>query len=105
HALQYALESGVVGLVRGYALGKRGTSGAPVYTMGQFFDADFFGVAYMHDLANGARGFHETNQAFDGVAHVAKTPRLLAASIDGDRRTLQSGLDEVGKHHAVAPGL
>src|ERR1700736_6328657 len=73
--------------------------------MGQSFDRDFLSVSDVDHLTDGAVSVHQTNQAFDGVAHVAETARLLAATVDGDGRVFQRGFYEIGENHAVAPGL
>src|SRR5437588_6627074 len=95
----------IISLVKGNILEGGGTGGAFLHSKRQVFDGNFLGVAHIHDFADGTFGVHEANQSFDRVANVAETAGLLAGAVNGDRRILQSGLDEIRQHHAVASGL
>ena len=66
---------------------------------------DLFGVADVHDFADGFRSVEQAQQGFDGVAHVAEAARLFSVAVNLDGRIVESGFDEIGKHHAVAAGL
>src|SRR5215467_6668450 len=104
-AAHHVFEAGFIGLVIRNVLDGRRAGGALLHTMGQVFDADFLRIPDVHYFSDGARSLHEAKQALDGVAHVAEAARLFAVAINGDRRILESRLDEIGEHHAVASGL
>src|SRR5580704_5147518 len=104
-AAHHVFEPWFVGLIVGHEFDRRRAAGALFDQLGESFDGDFFGVANVHDLADGPVGVHQANEAFNGVADVAEAAGLLTVAIDLDGLAVECLLDEIGQDHAVTTGL
>ncbi len=81
-AAHHVLEAWFVGLIVGHKFDGRIAAGALFDQLSEAFDRDFFGVADVDDLADGAIGVHQANEAFDSVADIAEAAGLLAVAVN-----------------------
>src|SRR4029077_5559937 len=101
----HVFEAGLVSFVVGDEFDGGVAARTLLYELRKFFDGNFFGVADVHNFADGMLRVNQTNERFDGVADIAETPRLFSVAIDADGSIVERGFHEIRQDHAIAPGL